>query len=85
MNESYRAEHMCAMAKTEWNDRIDGFIRMELGFEIILCSFERDLDVERITQAPQMNDPVEGRNDRDDFTYYKAVASRFDGISDEDS
>lgn len=46
-----RAIKACKLAKDVWNDRIDGILRMEAGFEIILCSFERDLEVVRITQA----------------------------------
>ncbi|CAK4030435.1 Hypothetical predicted protein [Lecanosticta acicola] len=82
MNEASRAEQLCAMAQREWKGRIDGFLRMELGFEIILCSFERDLDVSRITQvkASGRGGPPGHGDDGDQFSYYQAVASRFDGI-----
>lgn len=87
MNEAFRAEHLCARAEKEWGGRIDGFLRMELGFEIILCNFERDLDVARITQVketPREGPPgAGGRDDRERFSYYQAVASRFDGIGAE--
>jgi hypothetical protein len=34
-----RATGLCDLAQNEWEGRIDGFIRMEHGFEIILCDF----------------------------------------------
>lgn len=78
MNEVFRADHLCAMARTDWAGKIDGFLRMELGFEIILCSFEDGLEVERITQAKPTNSPL-GPGGLS-INYYRAVASRFDGI-----
>lgn len=47
MNEFERAKKICRMAHEVWDDRLDGVIRMEAGFEIILCSFERDLHLLR--------------------------------------
>lgn len=78
LNEGFRADHLCAMARTDWAGKIDGFLRMELGFEIILCSFEDGLDVERITLAKATNDPLGPGGIT--INYYRAVASRFDGI-----
>lgn len=78
-----RAQGLCRMAHERWEDRIDGVLRMEGGFEIILCSFEDHLDVARITQAKTdqggMGRPG-GGNDDDHFNYYEAVAARYDGI-----
>lgn len=78
-----RGQALCNLTRDEWGNRVDGFLREEMGFEIILCDFEKHLDVERVTQTA-------GRrgNDRKppgggpglDMTYYRAVASRFDGI-----
>ncbi|KXG45948.1 uncharacterized protein PGRI_048040 [Penicillium griseofulvum] len=51
--ESERARLACEMADNEWEGRIDGVLRMEAGFEIILCHFERDLNPVRITQVKQ--------------------------------
>lgn len=84
MSEGFRAEHLCAMASHEWESRIDGFLRMEEGFEIILCDFQRDLEVQRITQVKQSSGSDRGPRgpgrDEGAFAYYQAVASRFDGI-----
>ncbi|KAJ5162136.1 hypothetical protein N7492_007528 [Penicillium capsulatum] len=49
--ERERAMKACEMAENEWAGRIDGVLRMEAGFEIILCRFERDLTPLRITQV----------------------------------
>ncbi|CAG8063618.1 unnamed protein product [Penicillium olsonii] len=55
--EKERAFQTCRMAKEVWGDRIDGVVRTEGDFEILLCSFERDMEVVRITQTK----PQEGR------------------------
>jgi hypothetical protein len=89
MNEMFRANELCRLAITKWEDRIDGFIRMELGFEIIFCSFARDLAVERITATKPSSGsglpgrPGDHRKDPDQLSYYRAVAARFDGIGGE--
>ncbi|CAK1358476.1 unnamed protein product [Cercospora beticola] len=83
LNEGYRAEHLCAMAKDDWEGKIDGFLRMEQGFEIILCSFKHNLVVDRISevQKPKPRDfPAFGDHS---LTYLQAVASRYDGIGGE--
>lgn len=79
MNEWERALELCHLAETVWERKIDGILRMEAGFEIILCSFEDNLDVVSIQQqqSQKMGDP---RDSRDDWSYYNAVAARFDGI-----
>lgn len=81
MGESYRAEKLCELARTEWKGQIDGFLRMELGFEIILCSFEL-LEVKRITQtkSTELGEPPGRGGNGNGLSYYQAVASRFDGI-----
>ncbi|GFF32480.1 uncharacterized protein YOR389W [Aspergillus udagawae] len=57
-DEKRRAEMICRMAREEWEDRIDGVIRMEAGFEIILCDFARDLDLLHVVRVkPDGNGP----------------------------
>jgi hypothetical protein len=46
-----RAQALCKVAAHDWKGRVDGFIRLEAGFEIILCDFGKDLDVKRITRV----------------------------------
>ncbi|KAJ5594257.1 uncharacterized protein N7459_000465 [Penicillium hispanicum] len=56
-----RAARACEMAETEWAGRIDGVLRMEAGFEIILCAFERDLTPLRITQVQGQSTGAKGQ------------------------
>lgn len=79
MNEWERALELCHLAESLWERKIDGILRMEAGFEIILCSFEDNLDVVSIKQQ-QSQDMGDPRSGRDDWSYYQAVAARFDGI-----
>ncbi|CAG8076563.1 unnamed protein product [Penicillium salamii] len=53
--EKERAFQTCRMAKEVWGDRIDGVVRTEGDFEILLCSFERDMEVVRITQTKKQD------------------------------
>lgn len=76
-----RGQALCNLTRDEWGNRVDGFLRMEMGFEIILCDFEKHLDVDRITQTKGRGS--EGRGPPGgfgDLTYYRAIASRFDGL-----
>jgi hypothetical protein len=60
---------------------IDGILRMEAGFEIILCSFEDNLEVVSIKQQKTRQGGGPGSRDSgDQLSYYQAVAARFDGI-----
>ncbi|KAJ9620131.1 hypothetical protein H2203_007896 [Taxawa tesnikishii (nom. ined.)] len=83
MGEFERASALCAAAEKEWNGRIDGVLRMEGGFEIILCEFKDHLRVESIKQVEKGSDGGPGGpggSDDDHFDYYRAVAARYDGI-----
>lgn len=88
-----RATEMCALAeewKFEAGGKIDGFVRMEAGFEIIYCDFFDGLDLVSVQASPFRNetgiqyDPFEDsirgldamtRN----FEWLRAVAARFHG------
>ncbi|KAJ5472778.1 hypothetical protein N7530_006779 [Penicillium desertorum] len=61
--ENERARLACDMAQNELEGRIDGVLRMEAGFEIILCDFERDLIPVRITQVKQSSEEPRGPRD----------------------
>lgn len=80
MGEVWRAEHLCTMAENRWAGKIDGFLRMELGFEIILCTFKDHLKVDRITEVTAADHGGHPGSGSGSIDYYKAVASRFDGI-----
>ncbi|KAL1986924.1 hypothetical protein VTN96DRAFT_5341 [Rasamsonia emersonii] len=74
-----RAALACQIARDDWHGRIDGILRMEAGFEIILCDFARDLHVVRISRVKggRRGGPRQGV---EGFSTYKAIAARFNGI-----
>jgi hypothetical protein len=79
--DSQRALELCNSVGNEWENKIDGILRMEAGFEIILCSFEDNLDVVSIKQQKVRNSNGPGSRDSgDQLSYYQVVAARFDGI-----
>ncbi|KAF2100121.1 hypothetical protein NA57DRAFT_15735, partial [Rhizodiscina lignyota] len=81
-----RGEALCALADKDWNGKIDGFLRMEAGFEIILCDFERHLDtiyVERVNDylAEDALEPEKEALAADVwFNYWRAIVDRFHGF-----
>lgn len=91
--EMFRATEFCALAK-EWKfevgGKIDGFVRMEAGFEIIYCDFFDGLDLVSIQASPFRNetgvhidpskDSMRGIDARIlDFEWLRAVTARFQG------
>ncbi|KAI9681876.1 MAG: hypothetical protein M1822_006953 [Bathelium mastoideum] len=76
-----RAARMCRMANERWQGQINGFLRMEAGFEVILCNFEKDLDTVRISQAKGIVGPP--GMIADGPAYFKAIAARYHGIGGE--
>lgn len=79
--DSLRALELCNSVGNEWEGKIDGILRMEAGFEVILCSFEDNLDVVSIKQQKKRQGGGPGSRDSgDQLSYYQAVAARFDGI-----
>jgi hypothetical protein len=80
--DSQRALDLCNSAANEWDNKIDGILRMEAGFEIILCSFEDNLEVVSTKQqkARNNNGPNSPRDSGDQLSYYQAIAARFDSI-----
>ncbi|KAF2815527.1 uncharacterized protein BDZ99DRAFT_345969, partial [Mytilinidion resinicola] len=82
MWEYERALGLCEMAQKEWEGRIYGIVRMEAGFEIILCNFSKDVDLVRVTRAagPDDRDFDGFSNKIGHFRYMEAVAARYPGI-----
>lgn len=70
------ATAMCAIATDEWQGRVDGFIRMEAGFEIIMCDFDKSVKLRRITRASS----VSGGGQDAWFAYLRAVSDRYHGV-----
>ncbi|KAI9925582.1 hypothetical protein ASPWEDRAFT_41700 [Aspergillus wentii DTO 134E9] len=83
MQERARADLFCKMARETWGDRLDGLLRMEAGFEIILCSFERDLKEVRVTQTKRQ-EKGKGKGGKPGMpggdTWIKAITARYGGI-----
>lgn len=75
-----RGQELCKVAADEWGNKIDGFLRMVGGFEIILCSFKDHLDVVNIAaKLPQRGDS----KDETGLSYAQALSKRFQGIGGE--
>ncbi|KAH0834369.1 hypothetical protein FOPE_03621 [Fonsecaea pedrosoi] len=80
-----RGKSLCKLANEAWGGKVKGFIRMEAGFEIILCSFKNNLDFVSAARAGLIG-PVGTDPDSDDHEFLssmkwiKAVAARYDSI-----
>jgi hypothetical protein len=83
-SEQARALQACQMAEEKWAGRIDGLLRTEGDFEIILCHFERDLDLVRISETkPQKssgNDSHGPGGKKPGRKPGRAVTSRYDDL-----
>ncbi|KAJ4348379.1 uncharacterized protein N0V89_009753 [Didymosphaeria variabile] len=83
-----RARRLCHLASTLWDKKIDGVLRMEAGFEIILCEFEGTVkrksvvvyDGERDESPGGPPGGKRGRGVMGGWRYIKAVSERFHGI-----
>ncbi|PCD28355.1 hypothetical protein FGRA07_03494 [Fusarium graminearum] len=76
MGERSRARELCELA-AKWG--LDGFVRMEIGVEVIKCDFSKDLDLVNIMRTEVRNDIMEDKG-MDAFQWIRAVAERYDGI-----
>jgi len=75
-----RARSLCQLATEEWGGRIDGFIRMEAGFEIIICSFADSLRLVDVVRMEDVKDGGTKTGKEDVFHWLRAAAARYDGI-----
>ncbi|KAE8152231.1 hypothetical protein BDV25DRAFT_128130 [Aspergillus avenaceus] len=85
MLERERADLFCGMARENYQGRLDGVIRMEAGFEIILCDFARDLHEVRVTRVKSDGKDRhprarKGKGKPDGSLWFKAIAARYNGI-----
>ncbi|KAK5092246.1 hypothetical protein LTR70_001946 [Exophiala xenobiotica] len=76
--ESDRARALCNMSRDAWEGKVDGFLRMEGGFEVILCDFSAHLRFERAQVVER--DGSSGQEGDSGFRLYRAIADRFHGI-----
>ncbi len=58
-NERQGAQLFCRMAQDKWNGRLDGLLRMEAGFEIVLCDFS-NLEVQQVARVRPSGDKPGG-------------------------
>lgn len=75
-----RARRLCQIAAEDWGGRIDGFIRMEAGFEIIMCSFAKSLSLVEALRAEDVDEGGTMIGRTDIFHWLRAVAARYNGI-----
>ncbi len=75
-----RARQLCQIAAEDWGGRIDGFIRMEAGFEIIVCSFAKSLRLVEALRVQEVEDGGMIGGGADAFQWLRAAAARYDGI-----
>lgn len=73
-----RATGLCNLSSTVWDGRIDGILRMEGGFEIILCDFERHLERKDMISINHKESDI--NTILGGWTYIKAVVARYHGI-----
>ena len=75
-----RAQALCKIAATDYDHRIDGYLRMEHGFEIILCDFA-DVDLVNILRADKTREEHKFMPAWSEFfEFFETVTSRYDGI-----
>jgi hypothetical protein len=72
-----RAADLCAIG-LEWG--FEGIVRMEAGFELILCNFSKNVELVEARQRPDY-DKREAYNDRQQFEYFRGVSMRYQGIT----
>lgn len=77
--ERERAQGLCKKLRDEWGTKLSGVIRMEAGFEIIMCSFEDTVNEVYRTKVLGGGDPM-SPSGGEHFTFMKAIASRYQGI-----
>ena len=74
--ERERASLLCDLGQT-WG--VEGFVRMEAGFELILCNFSNGLDLISRHKRPS-SDKVEGFDNRFLFEYMRSMSMRYTDI-----
>lgn len=80
--ENERAIGMCNLASTLWKGKIDGILRMEGGFEIILCNFEQHLERTGVVAVKGRDGPGHPGGPGN-WQYIRAIASRYHSIGGE--
>jgi hypothetical protein len=77
MGDYERAIELCALG-SQWG--IEGIIRMEAGFELILCNFTEGLEFVSAMKPPASDKP-EGYGESSQFEYIRGLAARYQSIT----
>ncbi|KAI9369229.1 hypothetical protein BJX61DRAFT_164727 [Aspergillus egyptiacus] len=78
LDDRKRAKLFCQMIRDRWHGRLDGMIRMEAGFEIVLCDFTRNLELLRVSRVRPSQEGSEDRTrDHAAKMWFPAAASRY--------
>ena len=75
MDEVARSQSICQLL-AEWG--YDGLMRMEIGFELVYCDFNKGLD--QVVVARSSREMADGFNDMYLFQWARAIAERYDGL-----
>ena len=75
-----RALHMCNIAAKDWHGRVDGFIRMEHGFELILCDFSAHVNLLLVEKTSRNIPSMTENTVMEIFSFWKAITARYHGI-----
>ncbi|KAG9238528.1 hypothetical protein BJ875DRAFT_450987 [Amylocarpus encephaloides] len=76
-DEYSRASDLCA----DEDLGIEGIVRMEAGFELILCDFTHGVKLQSARKRPSYDQP-EGQNSQlQHFEYMRGIAARYHGIT----
>ncbi|CAG7558948.1 unnamed protein product [Fusarium equiseti] len=75
-DEENRSIDLCKIA-SEWG--LDGFVRMEVGVEIIKCDFSSGLNLVNMMRS-EMRDDAMNDEDLSMFQWIRGVGERYDGI-----
>ncbi|KAF4957999.1 hypothetical protein FGADI_2829 [Fusarium gaditjirri] len=76
MDEWNRALALCKLA-SEWG--FDGFVRIEIGIEVINCDFADSLDLVSMMRT-ELVDRILGKAGLSTFQFVRAVGERYDGV-----
>lgn len=75
-----RAKDLCDIAASEWSGGVDGFLRMETGFEIVMCDMRRSLALVRMSRVRAYDYDAPNPSARRTEPWIRAATARYDGI-----
>ena len=76
MDEGPRARDICELI-TPWG--YDGFVRMEIGFELVQCDFSNGLKLVDVTRTIMPDDFI-GKDDLYLYLLARSISDQFDGL-----